>query len=141
MEAALAGSVSRPRFLAVLMSIFAVVGLTLAAVGTYGVLSYLVATRRKELGIRMALGAKPNNVLGLILRDGVTMAGAGLALGVVAALGLTRLLSAMLFEISSADPETYAIVLALLSAVALAACWIPARQAARVDPIVVLRSE
>jgi predicted permease len=141
LEGALEGSVSRPRFLAVLMSIFAVIGLTLAAVGTCGVLSYFVATRRKELGIRMALGAKPENVLGIILRDGVTMAGAGLVLGAVAALGLTRLLSAMLFEISSADPQTYAIVLALLSAVAIAACWIPARQAARVDPIVVLGSE
>lgn len=141
LEGALEGSVSRPRFLAVLMSIFAVVGLTLAAVGTYGVLSYFVATRRKELGIRMALGAKPQNVLGIILRDGVTMAGAGLVLGAVAALGLTRLLSAMLFEISTADPQTYAIVLTLLSAVAIAACWIPARQAARVDPVVVLGSE
>lgn len=141
MEGALTGSVDRPRFLALLLSIFAGVGLALAAVGTYGVLSYLAVTRRKEIGIRVALGAKTGTVLGLILRDGLTMAGIGLALGVVAALGLTRLLSSMLFEISSADALTYLVVLAVLSGVALAACWIPAHQATRVDPMLVIRSD
>lgn len=141
METNLAGSIARPRFLALLLSIFAGVALALAAVGTYGVVSYSVAERRKEIGIRMALGAEADSVLGMVLRDGLAVAGLGLAVGLVGALGLTRLLSSLLFGISHTDPMTYIAAPAVLAAVALAACWIPARRATRVDPMEALRYE
>ncbi|HEX7050808.1 MAG TPA: ABC transporter permease [Longimicrobiales bacterium] len=141
MEANLAGSVDRPRFLALLLTIFAGVALALAAVGTYGVLSYSVAERNKEIGIRMALGAEAGSVRFMVLRDGLAVAGLGLALGLAGALALTRLLSALLFGINSADATTYVAASGVLAAVALAACWIPARRATRVDPMVALRYE
>ncbi|MQA91175.1 MAG: FtsX-like permease family protein [Gemmatimonas sp.] len=141
MEANVAGSVDRPRFLALLLSIFAAVALALAAVGTYGVLSYSVAERNKELGIRMALGAETSTVLGMVLRDGMAVAGIGLGLGLLGALATTRLLSSLLFGISSMDPTTYLVAPVVLGVIALAACWLPAHRATHVDPIVVLRAE
>jgi predicted permease len=141
MEANVAGSVDQPRFLALLLSIFAAVALALAAIGTYGVLSYSVAERNKELGIRMALGARTDALLAMVLRDGMAVAGIGLALGMIGALALTRLLSSLLFGVSSTDAITYLAAPVVLAAIALLACWLPARRATRVDPIVVLRAE
>ncbi|MGH7482514.1 MAG: FtsX-like permease family protein, partial [Longimicrobiales bacterium] len=141
MDAQLAGSLRMPRFLALLLTTFAAIGLALAAIGTYGVLSYSVAGRGQEIGIRMALGARAGGVLRMVLRDGLAMTSIGLALGLIGALALTRLLASLLFGISGTDPATYAAALAVLAIVALAACLIPARRATRVDPIVALRAE
>ncbi|HEX7118560.1 MAG TPA: ABC transporter permease [Longimicrobiales bacterium] len=141
MEANLAGSVSRPRFLMLLLTIFAAIALSLAAVGTYGLLSYSVAERGREIGIRMALGAEARSVVALVLREGVALAGTGLALGLVGSLALARLLASLLFGVSSADPATYLVAPTVLLTAALAACVIPARRAATVDPMVALREE
>lgn len=141
MEANIAKSVARPRFLTFLLSIFAVMALALAAIGTYGVLSYSVAERRREIGIRMALGAPANSLLGMVLRDGMTVAGVGLALGLAGAFALTRLLSSLLFGISTTDAVTFLAAPVVLIAAAGLACWIPARRATRVDPIMALRAD
>jgi putative ABC transport system permease protein len=141
MEAHIAGSVSRPRFLALLLTIFAGVALALAAIGTYGVLSYSVAERRREIGIRMAIGAESETVMGMILRDGLGVAAVGLAAGLVGAFALSRLLGSLLFEVSATDPLTYVATPVILALVAGAACWIPARRATRVDPMIALRTE
>ena len=141
MEANLAGSMSRPRFLARLLGIFALVALVLAAVGTYGVLSYSVAERQREIGIRMALGAETNRVMGMVLRDGLGVAALGLAIGVAGAFALTRLMATLLFGISTTDPATFVAAPAVLAVVALAACYLPARRATRVDPMDALRHE
>ncbi|MGH7475414.1 MAG: ABC transporter permease [Longimicrobiales bacterium] len=141
MEATIAGSVSRPRFITLLLGIFAGLALALAAIGTYGVLSYSVAERNKEIGIRMAMGAEPGNVIGMVLRDGLSLTAIGLVLGIGGALLGTRLLSSLLFGVSSTDPFTFATAPAVLALVALAACLIPARRATRVDPLTALRTE
>ncbi|MGH9159998.1 MAG: FtsX-like permease family protein, partial [Vicinamibacteraceae bacterium] len=141
MDANVAGSVSRPRFLTLLLTIFAGVALALATVGTYGVLSYSIAQRTKEIGIRMAMGAQGDTVLAMVLLDGLTVAAVGLVLGILGALGLARLLSSLLFGISSTDPTTFVVAPALLALVALAACYLPARRATHVDPMVALRAE
>ena len=141
MNNVLSGSVAQPRFLTLLLAIFAGVALALAAVGTYGVMSYSVAERSQELGVRIALGAKTPSILGLVLRQGLAVAGTGLAIGIVGAIGLTRLLSSLLFEVSTMDVTTFAAAPVVLGAVAVAACYIPARRATMVDPIEVLRSE
>jgi putative ABC transport system permease protein len=124
-----------------LISVFAVLALTLAAVGIYGVMSYAVAQRRQEIGIRMALGAEARHVLRMVLRHGAAMALAGIAIGSVTALGLARLITSLLFETSAADPPTFSLVPLLLAAVAVLACYFPARRATRVDPITALRGE
>ena len=134
-------SVSRPRFLAQLLGVFAGLALLLAAIGTYGILSYSVTERRREIGIHMALGATRRNVLGMVLGQGMWLTGAGLLAGLAAAIGLTRLLQTQLFNVKPADPATMAAVAAIVAAVALAACYIPASRATRVDPMVVLRDE
>src|SRR3979490_472178 len=115
--------------------------LYLVAVGLYGVLAYLVAQRTNEIGIRMALGASHREVLRLIVRNGMRMTFAGLSLGIVAALGLTRLLAGLLFGVKPTDAFTFGSVAILLSGVAMLACYIPACRATRVDPIVALRYE
>ncbi|MGH9817683.1 MAG: FtsX-like permease family protein, partial [Candidatus Acidiferrales bacterium] len=130
-----------PRFLAVLLGSFAVFALLLAAVGIYGVLSYAVSQRRREIGIRMALGARPGEVLWMTVRGGMVFAVTGIAIGLGAALWLSRFMKTLLFEVSVADPVVYAGIAVFLASVALLACWIPARRAARVDPMVALRYE
>ncbi len=129
------------RFTLLLLGIFAGVAVTLAAVGIYGVMAYSVSQRTREIGIRMALGAQRGDVLSLVLRHGALLAGVGVAIGLGLALGLSRFLSTLVFEVSVTDPLTYAAVVALLGAIAVAACLVPAGRAARVDPLVALRHE
>ena len=141
MEDVLYASQSRPRFLTLLLTIFSSVALASAAVGIYGVLSYLVAQRGKEFGLRMALGAPRVHVLGLVLRQGALLAIAGLTAGLAAAFALTRLMSSLLFGIRATDPTTFILVPLALATVVLLASYIPARRATKVDPMVALRYE
>jgi putative ABC transport system permease protein len=134
-------SVARTSFTLVMLGIAGAMSIALGVIGIYGVLSYTVSQRRREIGIRLALGAQRENVLGMVLESGARMALAGVAIGVVVALALTRLMSSLLFGVSAHDPLTYSLVALLLFVVALAACWIPARRATRVDPMVALRYE
>jgi ABC-type antimicrobial peptide transport system permease subunit len=141
MDQVLVRSVALRSFLMTLLSLFAVLALVLACVGIYGVISYAVSQRNREIGVRMAMGARPSDILRLILSEGVLLIGFGAILGVAAALGLTRLLADMLYGVSPTDPLVFLSGIALLAAVSLAACYIPARRAMRVDPIVALRYE
>jgi ABC-type antimicrobial peptide transport system permease subunit len=141
MDEVMHASVAQPRFLTLLLFVFAAVALALAAIGTYGVMAYSVAERRQEIGIRMALGAQGGSVLGMVLAQGIIVAGAGLAVGLIGALWLTRLLTSLLFDISPTDPVTFLGAPLLLAVVALAACLIPAWRATRLDPVQVLRQE
>jgi ABC-type antimicrobial peptide transport system permease subunit len=141
MEEVFGDSIARARFLTLLLAIFGALALTLAAIGIYGVMSYTVAKRSQELGIRIALGADRGRVLRLVLAQGVTMTVLGLAVGVAAAWGLSRLLGSLLYGVGANDPATYIVVLSLLFATALVASLLPALRATRVDPIGVLRSE
>ncbi|MGA2017935.1 MAG: ABC transporter permease [Opitutaceae bacterium] len=134
-------SVAGERFRSILMGIFAAVALILAAIGLYGVISYSVVQRTREIGIRTALGANPGDIRALVLRGAMTLTAIGLVLGIAGALGLARFLSSMLFDTGQYDPVTLIGVAALLALVALLACLIPARRAMRVDPIVALRYE
>jgi len=134
-------SVARPQFLALLLAVFAGLALVLAAVGTYGILSYIVSERRQEIGIRMALGADRSAVLGMILRHGLVLTGVGLAAGIGGSFLVNRALTSLLFNVEPTDPVTLAGVAAIIALVATVACIIPARSATRVDPLVVLRSE
>jgi len=141
MEGLLAGSLSERRFTALLLGVFAALALFLAAVGIYGVISYLITQRTREIGIRIALGAQGRDVLRLVLGQGLAPALAGVALGLAGAAALSRLMSGLLYGVSAADPLTFAGVSLLLSGVAFLACYIPARRATRVDPLVALRHE
>ena len=134
-------SVSERRFYMLLVAAFAAVALVLAAIGIFGVLSYLVSQRTREIGIRVALGASRGSVVTMVLRQAMTSATLGVGLGLVAAYGLSRFLTAMLFELKATDPLTFAAVGAMLLGVALVAAWLPARRAVRVDPTVALRVE
>ena len=141
MNEVIAGSLAPQRFSMILLDAFAAVALLLASLGLYGVISYLVGRRTHELGIRLALGAQRKDVLRLVLSYGMKMALAGVALGLVAALGLTRLLSKMLYSVSATDPATFTVIALLLMTVALLACFVPALRATKVDPLVALRYE
>jgi ABC-type antimicrobial peptide transport system permease subunit len=141
MNEVIADSLAAQRFSMILLNAFAVVALLLASVGLYGVISYLVGQRTHELGVRFALGAQRTDVLRLVVNHGMKMALGGVALGVVAALGLTRLLAGMLYGVSATDPATFAIIALLLVMVALLACFVPAWRATKVDPIIALRQE
>jgi putative ABC transport system permease protein len=139
MDQLLADSLSRSRFTMFLLGIFAAVALLLAAVGIYGLIAYSVTQRTQELGIRIAFGAQRHDVLRLVLAQGTRLTLLGLALGILAALALSRLLATLLFGVTATDPLTFAGVVVLLALVALAACFIPAHRATRVDPMVALR--
>jgi predicted permease len=141
MDGVISNSLAARRFSMVLLGIFAALALVMSCVGIYGVISYLASQRIHEIGIRMALGAKRRDVLWMVLGEGTKMALVGVAIGLVAALGLTRLMANMLFGVSAHDPLSFAGVAGLLILVALAACYIPARRATKVDPMVALRYE
>jgi len=134
-------SLARRRFSMRLLTLFAGLALVLSAIGVYGVIAFFVSQGTRELGIRMALGASPRGVLWLILRHGAVLAAAGIGLGVAGALVLTRSMRGLLFGVRPADPATFAAIAALLTLVALVACLVPALRAARIDPIVAIRSE
>jgi predicted permease len=141
MEEIISDSLATQRFAMVLLGTFAALALVMSCVGIYGVISYLVGQRTHEIGIRIALGAERRDVLGMVFGEGAKMALVGVAIGLVAAFGLTRLMASMLFGVSAHDPLSFAGVAGLLILVALAACYIPARRAAKVDPMMALRHE
>jgi predicted permease len=141
LEEIVGGSVSRQRALAWLLGLFGLIGLTLGALGIYGVLAFSVAQRRKEIGVRVALGASPHSVMRMILSQGVALAGAGIVIGVVGARLLARTMQEVLFEIQPTDLMTFAQVIAVLLGAALLASWLPARRALSIDPISALRSD
>jgi ABC-type antimicrobial peptide transport system permease subunit len=141
MDQIVSESLSGRRFVSWLFGSFATIALVLALAGVYGVISYLVARRTNEFGIRVALGASPRAVLCEVLGSGILLVGIGLTLGIVGALAVTRILSGMLFGVTPTDVPTYILVSALLTAVALTACAIPARRAMMVDPVEALRYE
>ena len=141
MEAVVGRHLARDRFTLLLMVVFAAVALTLAAVGVYGVLSYTVSQRTHEIGVRMALGARPGQVRATVMAHGVMVAGIGMLVGLAGAFGLSRLLESLLFGVSTRDPMVFAAVAMVLTMVILAAGYVPARRATRVDPLDALRSE
>jgi len=134
-------SVARPRFYMSLIASFAIIAVVLAAVGIYGVISYTVSQRSRELGIRIALGASGPKVMAHVLRPGLALTASGVGIGIVASLALTRLIASLLFGVTPVDPLTFGAVTAVLLGVAVAACVVPARRASRVDPLVAMRSE
>jgi predicted permease len=134
-------SLSERRFSTLLLTLFAGLALGLAAIGIYGVMAYLVSQGTRELGIRLALGAAPRDLLLLVVRQGMTVAAAGMVLGLAGAFALTRFMRALLFGVQASDPLTFLAISATLTLVALVACYVPARRAARIDPIVSLRTE
>jgi ABC-type antimicrobial peptide transport system permease subunit len=134
-------TVAQPRFNASLLALFALLALVLAAVGIYGVIAYAVAQRTSEIGLRVALGAQPRDVLKLIFAQGMRLTVIGIIIGLGAAFALTRWMESLLFQVRPFDPLTLSIMAAALLGVALLACWLPARRATKVDPMIALRRE
>jgi len=141
MDAVLAGSLVRQRFQMEILGAFAVLALLLAAVGLYGVMSYMVTANRAQIGIRLALGAQPARVFRMVTGRALALACVGAALGAVGCMAMRRVLATLLFGIGPNDPATIAAAIAILLAVAFAAAWFPARRAMRVDPMIALRDE
>lgn len=139
MTSVIGDSMWRYRFSALLIGLFSALALVLAAAGIYGVMSYAVSRRTREIGIRLALGAQPRNVLVQVVREGMKLAALGLALGAAVSLVLGRAVASLLFGVTATDPVTFAAVSLLLASVALVACYVPARRAAKVDPMIALR--
>ena len=134
-------SVAQQRFSMLLLTLFAGVALFLAAVGLYGVVAYSVSQRTREIGLRIAIGARPGDVLRLVVGGGMKLTLAGIIVGIAGAIGLSRLIQTLLFQVTPSDPVSYVATSALLLAVAALACYVPARRAMRVDPLVALQAE
>jgi putative ABC transport system permease protein len=141
MDQGLRDSIAQPRFRAMLLGLFAALALVLGAIGLYSVMAYSVTQRTNEIGIRMALGANSGDVMKMIIREGSSIVVLGLAVGLAGAFGLTRLLASLLFGVGVSDPLTFAGVSILLAIVAMLACYLPARRATKVDPMIALRAE
>ena len=141
MESLVSSSEAQRRFALILFEVFALVALILAAIGIYGVLSGTVSERMREIGVRAALGASRSQILGLVLRQGMTLTGLGIVIGLAAAVAASRAIITLLFGVSRLDPTTYLGVITLLAGVAVIACLAPAWRAARVDPSITLRAE
>ena len=141
MDENISNSMGQRRFAMLLLGLFAVMAMVLASIGIYGVMSYSVTQRAHEIGIRMALGAARQNVLGMVMRQGLVLVGAGVAIGVAGAFGLTRLIASQLFGVRPTDPTTFIFVALTLVGVAAFATFVPAMRATRVDPVVALRDE
>ena len=141
MDGVFAESIRRPRLLAQLIGAFAGLALLLAAIGTYGVLSYMVAERRREIGIRLALGADHSRVLAQVMKQGLLLTAIGLVVGLAGAFGVNRLIASLLFGVQPTDAPTMVAVVATIAGVAAIACWVPAWRASRLDPNVVLRED
>jgi len=134
-------STAQRRFSMLLLGMFAVLAMTLAVVGIYGLMSYSVSQRSHEIGLRMALGSETSRVIRMVIREGLALSGLGVAMGIGYAIAMTRVMSGLLFGIAPTDPLTYAALSLLLITVTVVACYIPARRASRVDPLVALRHE
>ena len=141
LDEALSDSLSQPRLNTILLTLFATTALALAAIGLYGVLSQLVASRRREIGVRMALGARPAQIFSSIASQAATIIGTGIVLGIAGALALSRIMGTLVFDVTAHDPLTFALAPIVLAVVAAAATIVPARRAARVDPIHALRED
>jgi putative ABC transport system permease protein len=139
LEQALADSIAPRRFNMLLLGVFAAIAVLLAAVGIYGVVSYAVTQRTQEIGVRIALGARQDEVVRMVVKQGMGVVAVGVGTGLAAALALTRLMAGLLYEVKPSDPQTFVVVCTALAAAALLACWLPARKAARVDPVIALR--
>jgi putative ABC transport system permease protein len=141
MESIVADSMASRRFAMILLGAFAALAMVLASIGIYGVIAYVVGQRTHEIGIRMALGAQRKNVLGLVLWQGTRLALLGVAVGLLGAFALTRLMADLLYGVNATDPVTFVVLALALTLIAMAACYIPARRATRVDPVSALRYE
>jgi putative ABC transport system permease protein len=139
MEEAMADSVSQPRLRTTLLTLFSAVALALSLIGVYGVMAYLVSERTHEIGVRLALGATPADIRALVVAQGTRLAGIGIAVGIAGALITSRALGALLFGVSATDPLTFALAALLLAAAGVAAAYVPARRASRIDPVALLR--
>jgi ABC-type antimicrobial peptide transport system permease subunit len=141
MEAVVGTSIQQQNFNMLLLTIFGGIALLLAAIGIYGLMSYSVEQGTRDIGVRLALGAERGTILRMVVRRGMLLAGIGLAAGLAAAFAASRLLTRMLYGVKPGDPATYALVAGVLGGIALLACYLPARRATRVDPIIALRAE